>query len=64
MGVSRREFLQTGAMVMAVAHVDATLECPSGPLVGKSQALFSMVMRRAGSGWEIVSFHNTLLPRS
>jgi uncharacterized protein (TIGR02246 family) len=48
----------------ALVHVDSTLECPTGPLTGTSRALFSMVARRKGGAWEIVSFHNTLAPRT
>ena len=39
------------------------MEAPTGPLAGTNEALFSMVLTRAGHGWEIVSFHNTLRPR-
>ena len=47
---------------IAVVHVDATLVCPVGPFAGANNALYSMVTRRVGDGWEIVSFHNTLAP--
>ena len=47
---------------VAVAHVDAALDVPSGPLAGQMHALYSIVLVRAGSGWQIASFHNTLLP--
>lgn len=47
---------------VALVHVDATLDVPSGPLAGRMQALFSMVLVRDGRGWQIASFHNTLVP--
>ena len=47
---------------VALAHVDAALDVPSGPLAGRMQALYSLVLVRDGSGWQIASFHNTLLP--
>lgn len=47
---------------VALAHVDSTLVCPTGPLQGTNKALFSMVVRRVGEGWEIVAFQNTLAP--
>ncbi|MES2307009.1 MAG: SgcJ/EcaC family oxidoreductase [Gemmatimonadota bacterium] len=47
---------------IALAHVQAELNVPAGPLAGKINALFSAVLRRTASGWEIVSFHNTALP--
>jgi len=39
MGVSRREFLQTGAMVMAVAHVDASGQSGGGVAAPAVKAL-------------------------
>ena len=48
---------------VALVHVRAVMEAPTGPLAGTNEALFSMVLTRAGHGWEIVSFHNTLRPR-
>jgi uncharacterized protein (TIGR02246 family) len=47
---------------VAVVHVDAALDVPAGPLAGRMQALYSLVLVRDGSGWQIASFHNTLLP--
>jgi len=47
---------------VALVHVDATLDVPSGPLAGRMQALFSMVLVRDGRDWQIASFHNTLVP--
>ena len=47
---------------VALVHVNATLQVPSGPLAGQMKALYSMVLVREGSGWQIASFHNTLEP--
>jgi len=47
---------------VAVAHVEAVLDVPSGPLAGRIYALYSIVLVRAGLGWQIASFHNTMHP--
>jgi len=47
---------------VALVHVRAVLDVPAGPLSGRHNAVFSMVMTRTTSGWEIASFHNTLAP--
>jgi uncharacterized protein (TIGR02246 family) len=47
---------------VALVHVLAVLDAPSGPLAGRNHALFSMVLVREGPGWQIASFHNTLQP--
>jgi len=47
---------------VALVHVAAVLDVPSGPLAGRMTALYSMVLVRTGSGWQIASFHNTLEP--
>jgi uncharacterized protein (TIGR02246 family) len=47
---------------VTLVHVRAVLDVPSGPLAGRHNALFSMVLTRTASGWEIASFHNTLAP--
>ncbi len=47
---------------VAVAHVEAVLDVPSGPLAGRIYALYSIVLVRAGLGWQIASFHNTMRP--
>ena len=49
---------------VALVHVRAVLDVPSGPLAGRHSALFSMILTRTSSGWEIASFHNTLAPRT
>lgn len=48
---------------VVVAHVASILDCPSGPLTGRNEATFSMVLLQTGSGYEVVSFHNTLKPK-
>jgi uncharacterized protein (TIGR02246 family) len=47
---------------VALVHVRAVLDAPSGPLVGRHAAMFSSVLTREASGWQIASFHNTLAP--
>lgn len=46
---------------VALAHVNASLDTPSGPMAGRINALFSMVLARTSDSWEIASFHNTAL---
>jgi uncharacterized protein (TIGR02246 family) len=48
---------------VALVHVQAVLDAPSGPLAGRNHATFSTVMTREPEGWQIVSFHNTLASR-
>jgi uncharacterized protein (TIGR02246 family) len=45
---------------VALAHVRSVLDAPHGPLAGRHAAMFSLVLTRRGSGWEIAAFHNTL----
>jgi uncharacterized protein (TIGR02246 family) len=47
---------------VALAHVHAVLESPAGPLAGRHEARFSLVLLRESEGWRIASFHNTLVP--
>lgn len=42
-----------------VAHVDALLRVPAGPLAGEIAAIPSMVLVRDGAAWRIAAFHNT-----
>ena len=44
-----------------LAHVDARLSVPGGPLAGDHQALASMLLIENGDGHAIASFHNTLV---
>jgi uncharacterized protein (TIGR02246 family) len=47
---------------VALVHVAAVLDAPTGPLAGRHTALFSFVCTREAAGWQIGSFHNTLTP--
>jgi uncharacterized protein (TIGR02246 family) len=47
---------------VALVHVSAVLDAPSGPLAGRHTALFSAVLTKESSGWEIASFLKTLAP--
>ena len=47
---------------VALAHVSSMLDVPAGPLAGSHEALFSAVLVRTGSHWEIAAFHNTQAP--
>lgn len=44
-----------------LAVVEATLEVPEGPLAGVNRSTITAVMTRAGTGWKIRAFHNTLV---
>ena len=57
--VSRCRQLAPGVLV---AHVDAHLHVPAGPLAGEIHAIPSLVLVQAGDRWQIAAFHNT--PRS
>jgi uncharacterized protein (TIGR02246 family) len=41
------------------ARVSSVVTVPQGPLQGELRTLASLVLRRAGTRWEIVLFHNT-----
>jgi len=47
---------------VALAHVRATLDAPTGPLAGRHDARFSLVLIREAAGWQIAALHNTLAP--
>ncbi len=47
---------------VALVHVDAALDAPTGRLAGRHMAKFSAVLTREPGGWQITSFHNTLAP--
>ena len=55
----------TGGVILA--HATAVLRAPSGPLTGEHNSmltfnsLLSFVLVRGGGGWEIATFHNTLV---
>ncbi len=44
-----------------VAHVQADLHAPPGPLAGDSTALATMVLADEGEGHRITAYHNTLV---
>lgn len=41
------------------ARVSSVVAVPQGPLQGDLRTIASLVLRRAGTQWEIVLFHNT-----
>ena len=46
---------------VVVAHANATLDCPAGPMAGVNHARFTVVLVRGGNAWEATAFHNTLV---
>lgn len=44
-----------------LAHVNATLKAPTGPLAGEHRSLFTVVLTKGPDAWLIAAFHNTLL---
>ncbi len=59
--------LQSSRMLradVAVLHVRAALDAPTGPLAGRHEATFSAVLVREAGEWQIASFHITLDPTS
>jgi uncharacterized protein (TIGR02246 family) len=56
---SLRQVRELAADVI-LAHLDAELQVPAGPLAGQTHALPSLVLVHADSGWKIASFHNTV----
>lgn len=64
-GSTNRYTIESARLVtpdIALVHVQAVLDVPSGPLAGRMQALFSMLLVRSAAAWQIASFHNTLQP--
>jgi uncharacterized protein (TIGR02246 family) len=49
---------------VALVHVHSVLDVPRGPLAGRHEACFSLVLTRESGGWEIAAFHNTLETQS
>ena len=45
---------------VALAHVRAVLESPSGPLEGRHEATYSLVLLEENEKWEATLFHITL----
>ena len=46
---------------VAVAHVKTELNAPTGPLAGKHNSLFTIVLVQLQGDWRIAAFHNTLV---
>jgi uncharacterized protein (TIGR02246 family) len=44
---------------VALVHVSARLDVPAGPLAGRHQARFSLVLTGESGGWRVAAFHNT-----
>ena len=64
-GSANRYTLESARLVhpdVALAHVHAVLDSPQGPLKGRHEARFSLVLTREPGGWEIAAFQNTLQP--
>jgi uncharacterized protein (TIGR02246 family) len=45
---------------VALVHVHSLLNAPQGPLAGRHEARFSLVLTKEPGGWQIAAFHNTL----
>ena len=64
-GSTNRYTIETAQLLapgMALVHVQAALNVPTGPLAGQHSALFSAVLTRSSGEWLVRSFHNTLVP--
>lgn len=46
---------------VALVHVLAQLDAPQGPLAGRHEARFSLVVTKESGGWEIAALHNTIV---
>lgn len=42
-----------------LAHLSSVVDVPGGPLRGKLETFASLIFRRNGPDWELVTFHNT-----
>jgi uncharacterized protein (TIGR02246 family) len=59
MELVRAEELSEGVVLAVSVN---TLDCPTGPLAGRHQALSTSVVKRDDDGsWQVVSSHNTLV---
>jgi len=56
--VSQLRELAPGVLL---AHLDARLHVPTGPLAGDISAIPSLVLVQDGGAWRIAAFHNTAL---
>jgi uncharacterized protein (TIGR02246 family) len=45
---------------VALVHVRSVLHVPKGPLAGRHEACFSLVLTKERGRWEIAGLHNTL----
>ncbi len=45
---------------VALVHVHSTLDAPQGPLAGRHEARFSLVLTKEPGGWQIAALHNTV----
>ena len=45
---------------VALAQIRAVLEAPSGPLQGRHEATYSLVLVQENGNWEVAFFHITL----
>jgi uncharacterized protein (TIGR02246 family) len=57
--VSRCREMAPGVLV---AHLDALLHVPAGPLAGDIRAIPSFVLVKPADAWLIAAFHNTQIP--
>lgn len=55
------EVVRPVAPGVVVAIVGATMVAPVGPLAGSNRSRFTAVLADRDPGWEILSFHNTLV---
>ena len=46
---------------VALVHLESCLKVPQGPMAGEMHSVPSVLFRRSGEEWTIVSFHNTLV---
>ena len=44
-----------------LAHAQALLAAPDGPLAGEHRAMQTLVLARRGDAWQVAAFHNTLV---
>ncbi|HEX7880799.1 MAG TPA: SgcJ/EcaC family oxidoreductase [Candidatus Eisenbacteria bacterium] len=46
---------------VALAHINARLEVPAGPMAGTLASLASLVLTGSPGKWQVAAFHNTLV---
>jgi uncharacterized protein (TIGR02246 family) len=46
---------------VALMHIRALLDVPSGPMAGEHEALPSAILTHQDSAWKITGFHNTFV---